>query len=136
MIDEYVKMCETLFAGVGRRFTAEQLAHLKTVLEGQLAEAYAASPRSNIVISFNAPVGTVLNYHVKPQWWTVEAAYENWISHPRTAAVRYRTGCSGVGAGERSSRSHDVSACSISARERGATLWLWHDAATRSMWWR
>ena len=62
------------------RFTAEQLAHLKTVLEGQLAEAYAASPRSDIVISFNAPVGTVLNYHVKPQWWTVEAAYENWIS--------------------------------------------------------
>jgi SAM-dependent methyltransferase len=80
MIDKYVEMCDTLFAGVGRRFTAEQLDHLKTVLEGQLAEAYAASPRSDIVISFNAPVGTVLNYHVKPQWWTVEAAYDNWIS--------------------------------------------------------
>ena len=80
MIDEYVKMCDTLFAGVGRRFTAEQLAHVRTVLEGQLAEAYAASPRSTIVISFNAPIGTVLNYHVKPQWWTVEGAYENWIS--------------------------------------------------------
>jgi SAM-dependent methyltransferase len=80
MIDEYVKMCDTVFAGVGRRFTAEQLAHLKTVLEGQLAEAYTASPRSDIVISYNAPVGTVLNYHVKPQWWTVEAAYENWMS--------------------------------------------------------
>ena len=42
MIDEYVRMCDTLFAGVGRRFTAEQLAHVRTVLEGQLAEAYAA----------------------------------------------------------------------------------------------
>jgi SAM-dependent methyltransferase len=80
MIDEYVTMCDTLFAGVGRRFTAEQLAHVRTVLEGQLAEAYAASQRSNIVISFNAPVGTVLNYHVKAQWWTVEGAYDNWIS--------------------------------------------------------
>ena len=80
MIDEYVTMCDTLFAGVGRRFTAEQLAQVRTVLEGQLAEAYAASPRSTIVISFNAPVGTVLNYHVRPQWWTVEGAYENWIS--------------------------------------------------------
>ena len=80
MIDEYVTMCDTLFAGVGRRFTAEQLAQVRTVLEGQLAEAYAASQRSTIVISFNAPVGTVLNYHVKAQWWTIEGAYENWIA--------------------------------------------------------
>jgi SAM-dependent methyltransferase len=80
MIDEYVTMCETLFAGVGRRFTAEQLAHLRTVLEEQLAAAYATSQRSTIIVSFDAPVGTVLNYYVKPQWWTVEAAYENWIS--------------------------------------------------------
>jgi hypothetical protein len=43
------------------RFNAEELAHLKTVLEGQLAEAYAASPRSKIVISYDSPVGTVLN---------------------------------------------------------------------------
>jgi SAM-dependent methyltransferase len=80
MLDEYVKMCETLFAGVGRRFTPEQLAHLRTGLEGQLAEAYAASQRSDIVISFDAPVGTVLNYHVKPQWATIEEAYEKWIA--------------------------------------------------------
>ena len=80
MIDDYLTMCDTLFAGVGRRFTAEELAHVRTVLEGQLAEAYTASPRSTIVISFNAPVGTVLNYHVKAQWWTVEGAYENWFS--------------------------------------------------------
>ena len=118
MIDEYVTMCDTLFAGVGRRFTAEQLAHVRTVLEGQLAEAYAASPRSTIVISFNAPVGTVLNYHVKPQWWTVEGAYENWISHPRAATVWYRTGCSRVGAGERSSRSHDASGARYRRRNR------------------
>ena len=80
MIDEYVRMCETLFAGVGRPFTAEQLGQLRTVLEDQLAQAYAASQRSNIVITYNAPVGTVLNYHVSPQWWTVDATYENWIA--------------------------------------------------------
>jgi SAM-dependent methyltransferase len=80
MVDEYVTMCATLFAGVGRGFTAEQLAHLRKVLEEQLAEAFAASSRSNIIISYDAPIGTVLNYHVNPQWWTVEAAYENWIS--------------------------------------------------------
>src|SRR5690242_10166321 len=80
MLDEYVKMCATLFGGVGRSFTEEQIAHLRTVLEEQLAEAFAASPRSNIVISYEAPVGMTLNYHVKAQWRTVEGAYENWIS--------------------------------------------------------
>ena len=134
MIDEYVTMCDTLFAGVGRRFTAEQLAHLKTVLEGQLADAYAASPRSTIVISFNAPVGTVLNYHVKPQWWTVEARLRELDQHTQAATVRYRTGCSGVGAGQRGTPIPRRIACSISARERGATPWPWHDAATPSTW--
>jgi SAM-dependent methyltransferase len=80
MIDEYVSMCDKIFAAVGRRFTPEQLDHVKSVLEGQLAEAYAASQRSNIVISYNAPIGTTLNYHVKPEWLTIEGTYENWIA--------------------------------------------------------
>jgi SAM-dependent methyltransferase len=65
---------------VGREFTAEELAHLTSGLERQLAEAYAASLRSTIVVSFNAPVATVLSYEVNIRWWTVEAAYENWIA--------------------------------------------------------
>jgi SAM-dependent methyltransferase len=73
-------MCANIFAAVGRRFTTEELAHVKTVLEGQLAEAYAASPRSTITISFDAPLGAPLNYHVKGDWWTIEGAYENWIA--------------------------------------------------------
>ena len=80
MLDEYVTMCAALFGGVGRSFTEEQLAHLRAVLEEQLAEAFAASPRSTIVISYNAPVGMTLNYLVRAQWLTVEGAYENWIS--------------------------------------------------------
>ncbi|EPQ77513.1 class I SAM-dependent methyltransferase [Mycobacterium marinum] len=79
MIDEYVKMCDGMFADVGRKFSEEELAHLRSVLEGQLAQAYSASPRSSIIISFNAPVGPTLNYEVNARWWTVEAAYENWI---------------------------------------------------------
>ena len=80
LLDEYVTMCANLFEGVGRAFSAEELDRVRTVLEGQLAEAYAASPRSNIVVSYNAPVGTTLHYHVKAEWRTVEGAYENWIS--------------------------------------------------------
>ncbi len=79
MIDEYVTMCANVFAGVGRRFAPEELAHAKTLIAGKLDEAFAASPRSNIVISYNAPVGTVLHYEINSEYWTVEAAYENWI---------------------------------------------------------
>jgi SAM-dependent methyltransferase len=80
MIDEYVTMCDNVFAGVGARFTAEELAQLKTVLEGQLAEAYKASPRSKIVISYDSPIGRVLNYHVRAEWSTIEATYDNWVA--------------------------------------------------------
>ncbi|AKN16653.1 hypothetical protein MHAE_15114 [Mycobacterium haemophilum DSM 44634] len=80
LIDEYVKMCDSLFATVGREFNDEELAHLRKVLDGQLAMAYSTSPRSTIVISYNAPVGHTLHYHVNPRWWTVSNAYEDWIS--------------------------------------------------------
>ena len=109
MIDEYVSMCDTLFAAVGREFSAEQLAHLRTVLEGQLAEAYAASPRSTIVISFNAPVGDGLELPRQSPMVDGGGRLRELDQHARAATVRYRTGCSRVGAGERSSRSHDVS---------------------------
>jgi SAM-dependent methyltransferase len=80
MIGDYVSLCETLFRAAGRPFTAEQLVALRDVLASQLAEAYANSPRSQIVITYDAPVGTLLNYHVKAQWWSVQGAYENWVS--------------------------------------------------------
>lgn len=80
MLDEYVSMCAALFESLGRGFTDEQLDSLREILRDQLNEAFTASPRSEIVISYNAPVGTVLNYHVKSRWWSVEGAYENWIA--------------------------------------------------------
>jgi SAM-dependent methyltransferase len=80
LIDEYVTLCAGIFAGVGRKFSDDEIAHLRSVLEGQLATAYSASPRSSIVITYNAPVGSTLHYQVDTRWWTVEAAYEDWIS--------------------------------------------------------
>jgi len=80
LIDEYVAMCDDIFARVGRKFNEAELGHLRKVLEGQLAEAYAASQRSNIIISYNAPIGSTLNYQINAQWWSLAEAYENWIS--------------------------------------------------------
>jgi SAM-dependent methyltransferase len=80
MVDEYVKMCEKIFAGMGVQYTAEQSAQLKTVLEGELTKAYRTSPRSVVVISFNVPFGTMLNYRVKADWLTIEADYDRWVA--------------------------------------------------------
>ncbi|SBS76525.1 Methyltransferase type 12 [uncultured Mycobacterium sp.] len=80
MLEEYVAMCAGLFESLGRGFTGEQLDNLRYILNDQLNEAFAASPRSEIVISYEAPVGLVVNYHVKCRWWSVEGAYENWIA--------------------------------------------------------
>jgi SAM-dependent methyltransferase len=80
MIDEYVTMCDTVFAGVGRKFNGDELAHLRRVLEGQLAAAYSASTRSKIVITYNAAVGSSLHYEVNVRWSTLADAYEDWLS--------------------------------------------------------
>lgn len=78
MIDEYVSMCEKIFGDLGVRFTPAELAHLRSVLEGELADAYAASPRSSIVIGYDCPFGTVLNYTVKAEWRTLADTYQDW----------------------------------------------------------
>ena len=80
MVDEYVQLCDGLFAPLGVRFTAEDHAQLRGVLEAQVAEAFAASPRSEIVITFDSPFGLSVNYHVKPQWFTLQGAYDNWVA--------------------------------------------------------
>jgi precorrin-6B methylase 2 len=80
MIDEYLKMCDNVFAVAGVQYTAEEAAQLKTVLEAELAKAYTASSRSNIVISFHAPFGISMNYRVTSESVTLGGAYDGWLS--------------------------------------------------------
>ena len=79
LIDEYVRMCDNLFASVGVQYSPEEFAQLKTVLKVQLAEAFRTSSRSNIVISFHAPFGTALNYRVNIESGTLASAYDGWV---------------------------------------------------------
>ena len=80
LLDEYVNMCDRVFMGIGVRFTHDELAELREIISGQLAEAFEASPRSDIVITYDAPTGLQVNYHVKAQWASIDAAYDHWIS--------------------------------------------------------
>lgn len=79
MLDEYVAMCQNIFTSLGIQNTPEEIDQLKEVLKGELAKAFKASSRSNIVIHFSSPFGTTLNYRVKPQWATIGADYDNWV---------------------------------------------------------
>jgi SAM-dependent methyltransferase len=80
LIDEYVAMCDKLFASLGVHYSAAEFAQLKTVLASQLEQAYRASSRSNIVISFHAPFGTALNYRVNVEAVTMAGHYDGWVS--------------------------------------------------------
>lgn len=79
LIDEYVLLCGNICATLGVWHTPEQSARLKTVLEAELAKAFKASPRSEIVISYDAPFGTGVNFRVKAQWRTIDADYDQWV---------------------------------------------------------
>ena len=57
MLDQYVKMCDEVFIALGVHFSADDLAHLRGVIESQLNEAYTASQRSDIVIIYEIPIG-------------------------------------------------------------------------------
>ena len=80
MVDDYVEMCEKIFAGMGIQYTVEQSAQLKRVLQSELTKAYKTSSRSVVVIEFNAPWGTTLNYRVKADWLTIEEDYDRWVA--------------------------------------------------------
>jgi SAM-dependent methyltransferase len=80
LIDEYVRMCDNIFAAVGVQYSTEEFAQLRTVLQGELEKAYTASHRSNIVISFHAPFGVALHYRVQVESMTVGGAYDQWVS--------------------------------------------------------
>jgi SAM-dependent methyltransferase len=80
MLDDYQAVCERSFAALGVEFSAEQSGRLREVLAGQLAAAYAASPRSEIVITHDSPVGLKVNYHVKAVWNTIGGTYDAWVA--------------------------------------------------------
>lgn len=80
LIDEYVLLCGNICATLGVWHTAEQSAQLRVVLEAELAKAFKASARSDIVISYQAPFGTGVNFRVKAEWRTIEADYDQWVA--------------------------------------------------------
>lgn len=81
MLDDYLTLCERTFGALYIQFTQEQSSQLREVLKSQLEIAFAASPRSQIVINYEAPGSMTVNYHVKPLWSTIGSVYDSWVTN-------------------------------------------------------
>ena len=80
MLDVYTNRCAEVFAALGRKLNAPELAELRKILDGQLKEAFSRSQRSNITVSYQSSVSGLLNYFVAPQYATIEQTYAAWVN--------------------------------------------------------
>lgn len=80
LLDDYVKTCDGLFRQIGVTFSVGELNQLRDALASELAIAFSASARSEIVIEYESPTGRTVKYHVKAQWQTLDASYDNWCA--------------------------------------------------------
>lgn len=81
MLDEYVGICEKLFAAFAVDCTPAERERLTAKLDVELTKAFKRASRSNIVISFHKPQYALgLTYDITAQCWSVENEYERWVS--------------------------------------------------------
>lgn len=70
----------TIFAEAGRVFTAEETAHLRSILERLLNETFERSQRSTITVSYSSTGAGPLSYEVTTHCMTLEEAYHQWVA--------------------------------------------------------
>lgn len=81
LIDEYVQLCGNICATLGVWYTPEQSAQLRAALDIELAKAFKASPRSDVVIAYHTAFGSSgVNFRVQADARTIEADYEQWVA--------------------------------------------------------
>ena len=80
LLDDYQALCERSFAALGVTFSVQDQAHLRSVLAGQITAANAASPRAEILITYESPVGLKVTYTVTPQVASLAATYDHWVA--------------------------------------------------------
>ncbi|MFZ5892677.1 MAG: class I SAM-dependent methyltransferase [Myxococcota bacterium] len=79
LVAEYAAMCFRLFGALERDFVAEQRGQVEKLLTDALEQAFALSPRSNIVVRYEAPMGTELALNVAADAVPIADAYAEWF---------------------------------------------------------
>lgn len=81
LVGEYTTRCEQIFSALGRKLNASERDRLHEILLNQLEQAFAASPRSSITVSYEANAAGLLNYFVTPVHSSLSNTYESWVSN-------------------------------------------------------
>lgn len=82
MLDEYVKRLDALFAALGKPFSAEELSQMRSILERQLANGFAESAFSELVVRYETqpPPEPGIKYNVSTKVKTMADEYERWMN--------------------------------------------------------
>ena len=79
LVESYVGICSKFFAASGRHFSNDEIKRARSILATTLSAVFASSPRSKIVVSFQAEPGCPLGYTVEEDISSIADAYERWI---------------------------------------------------------
>jgi SAM-dependent methyltransferase len=79
LADQYVQMCFGTFSALGREVSREDQASGRDLFARVLGQAFEGSPRSNILVSFEAPMGSEVRYEVTAEAIPLSEAYEDWL---------------------------------------------------------
>jgi SAM-dependent methyltransferase len=82
LLDHYLDMLDTQFTSLGRRFSEEELAKLRSLLERKLEEGFGVSPHSTVHVRYetDAPPSFGINYAVAMAPSTIEGEYALWVA--------------------------------------------------------
>lgn len=78
MCETYTAMAVRIFSGLGRELDVVQKSSLRSQLSQMLNEAFEHSPRSNVVLTYESPIGKDLHYTISADPIPLAAAYDQW----------------------------------------------------------
>lgn len=78
LLDPYTSQCLSLFVALGRQSTSEHAAEFRRNLATMLDAAFAASSRSNVVVTYEVTPGSELKYSITADPTPLAQAYEQW----------------------------------------------------------
>jgi SAM-dependent methyltransferase len=81
LLEHYVKLCDSIWEGVGRKFTPPELDEFRQSLRARLEQAFAASSSAKVVVSYDCDPApkTSLTWKVVAMGATFEDEYQHWV---------------------------------------------------------
>ncbi|MEI9937823.1 MAG: class I SAM-dependent methyltransferase [Pseudomonadota bacterium] len=83
LLEHYVTLFNTIWLGIGRVFSVDDLEQFRAALKLNLNNAWTASPYSRVLVSFSTdpPPQTSLSWRVNVETLTIADEYEHWVAN-------------------------------------------------------